>query len=420
MPDAAPVHYFDPAFRADPTRLHATLVSGPAVRRVDEYDPPFHVVGHYDDVVTVLRQHRLWQNGQGPGVEIQEGGVLGSTDQPDHTRQRRVLQRAFTPTVIAALEPRIRALVDGFLDRMLPLGEGDVVELLTHPLPAVVIAELFGVPEEHRGRFKQWATDIVNGLGGIALEQQVRTRKEMGRFLLDLVDDRLRRLEAGEDLDPDDDMLTRMAVAAHRDGLLSRPEMVSLAVQLLVAGHETTTSLLGFLLHRFATEPAVFDTLRADPTLIDVAVEEAVRLDGPVQGLFRTAPVDTELFGVPVPAHSKVQVMFAAANRDPAVWHHPDEFRLDRSREELRRHLGFGHGIHLCIGAPLARLETRLTVQALVDRVTSLHLVAAPTVVETFILRGYTCMPMRWTVTPGAPPITAATAPLTPPDTPAP
>jgi cytochrome P450 len=193
-----------------------------------------------------------------------------------------------------------------------------------------------------------------------------------------------------------DDILT-VLLLARRSGELSRPETQRLAHQLLVAGHETTTSLLGFMLLRLIQLPDQMARLRDDHSLIDVAIEEALRFDSPVQGLFRTSRSETELLGEPIAPHTKMQLLYASGNRDASHWDDPDEFRLDRDINVLRKHLAFGWGIHYCIGAPLARLETKITVERILDRMGDIELAGEPQRNESYVVRGLTSLPIRWT-----------------------
>ncbi|MEM9610475.1 MAG: cytochrome P450, partial [Actinomycetota bacterium] len=364
------------------------------VHRVDELDHPFYVVSRYDDVFGMLRDHQDWGNAQGPGVEFQEGGVLGSADDPDHRRQRLVLQPAFTPKAIARLRPRIQAIADELFDAFVADGEGDLVTELADPLPTIAIAELLGVPPEDRSRFKAWSDAIVEALGGEGIEHMRVARAELHDYLHELVTVRWELLDAGRE--PPDDLLTRMTRAGRDDGLLRRSEMVQLAQQLLVAGNETTTSLIGLMVHRLVERPDVLEQVRDDRTLVPATVEEALRFDSPVQGLFRTCPHAAEVLGEDIPAGTKVQLMYAAANRDPDVFERPDEFRLDREPMEVRRTLAFGTGVHYCIGAPLARLEADIALNGILDRMDDLEITGEPELVRPFILRGYSSLPMRW------------------------
>jgi cytochrome P450 len=296
-------------------------------------------------------------------------------------------------------------LADELLDRILPAGEGDFVELFAAPFPAVVISELLGVSEEDRDDFHHWSLASVTALTGGDLDAYEKARSAIADCIEAQVEERARLLDAA-DVAPDVDPLGTVVPAdvssrlmlAEREGLLSRAEVRHLGYQLLVAGHETTTSLIGLMLLRLIERPELMQALRDDPSLIPAAVEEALRFDSPVSGLFRTNAAPCKLAGEPIPERSKLQILFGSANRDPDRFETPDEFRLDREPNELRRHVAFGWGIHFCIGAPLARQETRITFERLLARVDHLELAGEPQRNDSYVLHGLTHLPLRWTV----------------------
>ena len=195
-----------------------------------------------------------------------------------------------------------------------------------------------------------------------------------------------------------DDVLNVMTLA-ELDGTLSHHEVRRLSQQLLVAGHETTASLISLMLYRLIEQPELMARLCADPELIPPAVEEFLRYDAPVQGLFRTNPEPSEVRGYTLPAESRVQALFASANRDPEVYEDPDEIRLDRFRPGSRSHLAFGWGVHHCIGAALARMEGRVALRWITERFATVERTGDVSINEPFILRGLTTLPIRWTVT---------------------
>ena len=369
-----------------------------------DHDPPFYVLSRFKDIVDLLKQPSLWNNREGPGVFYQETGVLGSTDDPDHARHRRTLRSAFLPSAIARLEPKVAAIADELFDDMVPRGEGDFVELFALPFPAIAIGELLGVRPEDRDDFGRWSLVAVGALTGGdvaayeeakgAIEDRIEAAVVEREELLAAAD-----APAGTDtlgtVVPDD--VSSLLAVAHRDGVLSRDEVRHLGYQLLVAGHETTTSLLGLMLYRLLERPELMARLRTDPSLLPHAIEEALRFDSPVQGLFRTNASESTVAGETLPPHTKVQLLFGSANRDEAQFSDPDEFRLDRDPKELGRHVAFGWGIHLCIGAPLARLETRLTFERILARMDDIELAGEPQRNDSFVLRGLTSLPLRWT-----------------------
>jgi cytochrome P450 len=394
MPESDISDYVARANALEPSSLHAQLrAEGCPVHHVVDHDPGFHVVSHHRDVFAALRAPQLWRNGDGPGVFVQRGGVLGSADDPDHRRQRSVLQDEFRPARVE----RLRPMIDGFLDELWSpfrvAGEGDVVALLAFALPALAIAELLGVHPEDRDHFKEWSEAVVNALGGGDLVAYEHATHSIWTYINRLVDERIALLDAGEV--PPDDVITTMT-HAHRNGLLSRNEVQRLGHQLLVAGHETTTSLIALMFFRLAQHPSLLDELHAQPELIETAVEEFLRYDSPVQGLFRTNVDACTISGVALAPGTKLQLLFASANRDPDVWDDPDTLRFDRDAQQLRTHLAFGWGVHHCIGASLARLEARLVLARMVRCLASIELVDEPDTTSPFILRGLSRLQIRW------------------------
>ncbi len=374
----------------EPTEGYKQLREACPVYREDDHDPPFYVISRFDDVRSVLKSPRDWGNHAGPGVFHQESGVLGSADDPDHARHRRVLRDAFVPTAIERLRPAAEEMADELFDELLPRGEGDFIELFAFPFPAMVIGELLGVHREDRDVFRQWSGEVVQALTGGSLEDYARSKT----LIEDYVEARLVERESmGGDLP--DDALTRM-LHAWRDGRLTTAEVRHLGHQLLIAGHETTTSLIGMMLYRLLEQPSLMAALRADPALLDAAIEEALRFDSPVQGLFRTNAHECPMHDSVIPAETKTQLLYAAANRDPARFSDPDEFRLDRDPNELRRHVAFGWGIHFCIGAPLARMETRVTFERILARMHDIELTGPAVRNDSFVLHGLTHLPIRW------------------------
>jgi cytochrome P450 len=377
----------------EPTDRYVTLREECPVHHEADHDPPFFVLTSFDDVVGTLRDHELWRNGQGPGVFRQTGGVLGTTDEPDHSRHRRVLRSAFVPTAIERLAPRVTAFADALLDELLPLGEGDWVEDVAAPLPAMAIAELLGVGDEHRDDFHHWSADAVDALTGGDLERYGAAKSA----LEDVVELGADARDAVHTADTAPADVFDLLASARRAGTIDTRELRHMGYQLLVAGHETTTSLIGLMLFRLLERPELMARLRAEPDLLPGAIEEALRFDSPVHGLFRTNAEAVAVRDVTIPADSKVQVLFAAANRDPGQFDAPDEFRIDRERREVGRHVAFGWGIHFCIGAPLARLTTRIAFERLFARTTTIELAGEPVRNDSFVLHGLTQLPIRWT-----------------------
>ena len=380
----------------EPSVGHAHLREQCPFHTEESHAPPFHVVSKHSDVFALLMRPAEWRNGFGVGIHPQLGGVLGTADDPDHRRQRRVLQDAFRPAAIARLDDEVREVCDQlWVDAFGVDGEGDFVRLFAFPFPAIVIAVLLGVPPERRDDFGRWSDDIVNTLGGADPALAEEANRHIFALVDELVDVRKGLLERGEAL-PDDvlSVMTRAEV----ESTLSHQEVRRLSQQLLVAGHETTASLISLMLFRLIEQPELMEQLRADPDLIPSAVEEFLRYDAPVQGLFRVNPEPSEVCGHELPAHSRVQALFASANRDEAIYDEPDNIRLDRFGPGSRSHLAFGWGVHHCIGAALTRTEGQIALRWIVERFATVERTGDVAINQPFILRGLTTLPIRWTV----------------------
>ncbi|HUS42294.1 MAG TPA: cytochrome P450 [Ilumatobacteraceae bacterium] len=380
----------------EPSVGHRVLREQCPMHVEESYDPPFHVISRHADVFDVVMRPDEWRNGFGVGVNPSQGGVLGTTDDPDHRRHRRILQDTFRPASIARLDDEVDEIAEELWDRAFGAdGEGDFVPLFAFPFPAVVIAALLGVPRDRRDDFGRWSDDIVNSLGGADHSLAEEANRQIFALVDELVGQRRSLHEQGEELP--DDVLSVMTLA-EIDGALSHREVRQLSQQLLVAGHETTASLISLMLYRVIQQPELIAELRANPGLIEPAVEEFLRFDSPVQGLFRVNPEPSTVRGVELPAGTRLQALFASANRDPDVWDEPDTIRLDRFGPGARAHLAFGWGVHHCIGAALARREGQLALQLMIDRFETIELLGPVEVNDPFVLRGLTTLPIRWTV----------------------
>ena len=394
--DASGYSHLARANDLEPAAGHRIVRERCPVHTESSHDQPFHVIGRHADVFDVLMRPDEWRNGFGVGINEQPGGVLGTTDDPDHRRQRRVLQDAFRPSAIAALDDEIVREGEAlWAAAFSSAGQGDFLRLFAFAFPAVVIAVLLGVPRERRDDFGRWSDDIVNSLGGADPSLAEEANRQLFVLVDEEVDQRTRRHDSGEDLP--DDVLSVMTLA-EIDGTLDRREVRRLSQQLLVAGHETTASLISLMLYRLIEQPELIERLRTEPHLIPSAVEEFLRFDSPVQGLFRSNPEPSTVAGTELPAGSRLQVLFASANRDDAVWERPDDIDFDRFGPGARPHLAFGWGVHHCIGHALARREGELALRWIVERFDTVERIGPVSVNEPFILRGLTTLPIRWTV----------------------
>ncbi|HTO07915.1 MAG TPA: cytochrome P450 [Myxococcota bacterium] len=304
-------------------------------------------------------------------------------DGADHARLRTLVNKAFTPRVVAELRPRVQAIADELLDAAAGRGEFDAIEDLGMPLPIIVIAELFGVPLERHADLKRWSDAIATFLDGTiragGLAGAAGACLEMREYLDGLIAQRRAQ--------PRTDLLSRLIAAREVGDQLSDDELFSTVVLVLGAGHETTTNLIGNGLHALLRHPGELAKLVARPELIGPAIEELLRFEGPVTVTSRRpGAVARELLGERIEPGQEVSLMLAGANRDPAVWTHPD--RLDLARGDAR-HLAFGFGAHFCLGAALARLEAQIALGSAVARFPNMKLAdESPEWKPGIVLRG--------------------------------
>lgn len=329
-------------------------------RSMRESQPVFYdeqsgawLVFRYDDVQHILLDPATFSSNRDVSSDNPISASMISSDPPRHRQLRNLATQAFTPRTVARLEPRITSIVNDLLDHVEDKGEMDVIRDLAFPLPVTVIAELLGIPSTDQMQFKQWSEAIV----GNSEESYMTAQREMAFYFLSLI---AQRRSA-----PQDDLITALIEAEVDGEHLPDVELLGFCILLLVAGHETTTNLIGNAILCFDEHPQVMDELRAEPALLPSAVEEALRYYSPVKSLGRVATVDTTLRGQHIKAGQFILPIFASANRDEEQFPNADTFDIRRTPN---RHLAFGHGIHFCLGAPLARLEARIALGAVLER----------------------------------------------------
>ncbi|AXE83819.1 cytochrome P450 [Streptomyces sp. Go-475] len=393
----------DPAFKADAPARYARL------RQLGPIHPAeFHlglkgwVVVGYDLAREALTHPALLKDAT-PAAEalaaagyvlhqpkVGLGAQMMEADPPEHTRLRRLASAAFTPRRTAELAPRVEQIAHDLIDALPPSGEADLVEAFNAPLPATVIAELLGIPREHHLDFRRWSGQALR----VASPEHRPALAGLHGLLADLVAEKRRR--------PQDDLLSALvAVRDEEDGRLSEEELVGTAMMLVVAGHESTVNLLGNAVLALLQHPEQLELLRERPGLMPGAVEEFLRHDTSVErSTSRYASQDLELGGVAIPRGSMIVVALGSAGHDAPQAVGDDPAVLDVTRPGAR-HLAFGHGIHYCLGAPLARLETDIALRTLLSRVPELELAAPVDSLDWIgsgIIRGVLSLPVRYRV----------------------
>jgi cytochrome P450 len=313
--------------------------------------------------------------------------MMIAVDPPDHTRLRNLVNRGFTPRRMSALEPRLREIAKSHLDRVVPKGRMDLVSDFTIPFPVTVIAEMLGVEPKHRDRFKHWSDSIVIGLSGISGEFS----KEDVRQSADEMCEYFGRVASERRTNPRDDLIS-VLVAAEEGDALTTGEVISFTLLILIAGNETTTNLIGNGMKALLTHPDQMEEVMNDASLIPNMIEESLRYDAPIQGIPRKVVQDVELGGTQLKSDEFLMVLFASANRDERQFPEPDRFDIHR---DTQGHVAFGHGIHFCLGASLARLEARIAFESLFARCKNFRVDAEEIPnVDSMLLRGPRTMPL--------------------------
>ncbi|MFC8717319.1 cytochrome P450 [Kitasatospora sp. NPDC057198] len=390
---------FDPrsaAFVAHPYPAYAALRERAPV----QYHPPTGqwLVSRYADVNALLRDRRLGRTythrftheefgrpapdpAHEPFHTLNDHGLL-DLEGPDHARIRRLVAKAFTPRTVESLRPTVRRLAGELVDGLLAAGGGDLIAEVAEPLPVAVIAEMLGIPEADRHRLRPWSADITGMFelhpGPETARRAVTASLEFSAYLRELI--RHRRAAPGPDL------ISALVLAAEDGQALSEQEVVSTCVLLLNAGHEATVNTTGNGWLALFRNPGQLARLRgAVDELLPTAVEELMRYDTPLQMFERWVLDDIEVAGTRIPRGAEVALLFGSANRDPARFTDPD--RLDLGRTD-NPHLGFGAGIHFCLGAPLARMELTESYGALLRKAPGLTLLREPDRRPGYVIRG--------------------------------
>jgi cytochrome P450 len=372
----------------------------------------FYVSSDYDDIKNnILVDNDTWLYSRGTSPkELDPRMACGMmTEPPHHNGIRIIVQRGFTPKQLERIAVEIDQLADELIDGMqaMPEKRGNFFKLFAMPLPARLMCRMLGAPEEKHLQYKQWADEFMYDHYNNKTDSAEAGEKAqlIAASLSGLIAERRRVLQEAGVTEPSlqevgtvlpDDFISRFICDKVDGRHLTEWEIISLLLSIINGGNETTMNLISNLLWRLLEKPERWEQLKANPDLIPNAVEESLRFDPPLLGMFRTTAKETELKGEVIPEGEKVMYSIAAANRDPAIWENPDEFRLDRDMATLRKHVSFSGGSHLCLGIHLARMEVRQVFEKLVERLPNLRLTGEPVIVPGFSFWGLVDLPVAW------------------------
>ena len=404
MPD--PHALLSPAAQADPYPVYHQMRTAAPVYR----SPIFNgwMLTRYEDVRAFLQDPRVAAG----SLDVDVFGTLPEDlrdkwteifrfmslwviglNPPEHRRLRQLLNVGFKPRLVEKLRERIQTITDELIDAVQPNGQIELIGDFAYPLPAIVIGELLGLPASGRPLLRTWSQTIVTFLSTgtqgdrAAIEAMHQTLRDITSYLNEII--------AARRAAPQDDLLSGLIAAEEQGSVLNAEELVAACVMLLFAGHETTMNLIGNGLIALLHHPDQYEQLAADPSLIPNAVEELLRYDGPVQVIWRTAAEDITIDGQQIRAGERIIPCLGAANRDPAQFPEPD--RLDIRRANAGNNISFGHGIHYCLGAPLARLEAQIAFATLLRRLPGLRLLDEAVVWRGLLsVRGVQALPLAF------------------------
>lgn len=364
--------------RANPYEIYERLRRDDPVHRMRLINA-WSLTG-YEDAQTILQDHKRFSSGDNK-LEYAPYRTMLDLDPPDHTRLRALVSKAFTPRAVAALGPRVEEIVEELLNDLAHKKRFDLISEFAYPLPVIVIAEMLGIPARDRDRFNVWSNDIALAVEPVLTDAEIarvkRASDEIVAYFEEIIAQRRDR--------PEEDMLSALLAAEEEGEKLTHDELIGTLMLLLVAGNETTRSLIGNGMLALLKNPAQLQRLRDKPELLDSAIDELLRYDSPVQFIIRVVMEETQFKGRRLRAGQKIMILVGAANRDPAVFTNPNLLNIERNEKS---HLSFGRGIHYCLGSPLALLEARVAFRGLLERFSSIRLLSDPEYRNQIVLRG--------------------------------
>lgn len=406
----------NPPFKFDPLGPETMANPGPAYSELAQKCPfhhhqsethDFYVTSRYDEIKReVLADSPVWSFKFGNAAKDTISNVGFVTDNPFHKTFKAVLQPGFSQSALQGYMVKIEALANGLIDQMLTHGEGDFHDEFALPMPAKVMCLMLGLPLDNYLQYKRWSDELQAMLFHDATPgSHEKIVGEIVPYFMGLIEDRRRQLaEAGitqpglEHLGTvlSDDYISRCVVSKVEDRPLTDGEILNVCMGFLTGGQETTTNLICNLTWRLLEVPERWEMLKANPELIDAAVEESLRHDPPVLAHFRTSLCPVTMHGHELPEHSKLMFNIAGANRDPEKFPDPESFRIDRPLSEARQHLSFGAGVHLCLGAPIARMEAKIAMRLMIERLPNLRLLGPGERIHTWLYWGRKKLPVAW------------------------
>ena len=361
-----------------------------------------YVPRRHAEITAILRDTALWSSVMGPGpikLPPEQRFPLVGADPPRHSAERRLLSPAFLPPAVAAIEPRIEDLVDEWIGKIVDRHEADLIDDFAVPVPLIVLCWVLGAPAEDYPKLRPLAYTMAASLHNTDTSPEMlgyygASFMDTGAYLAELFAARQKLIDEGQPLP--DDLVSRLAVATIEGEPLSVEQAIWILTPQVSAGSMTTTYTIGNAIYRLLTNPDQLALLRAQPELIDACVEETLRIDTPIKGFCRTNTRPTQLGEFELETDTKILASWDNANHDPTVFPDPDRFDITRPMQQLKQHHGFGQGVHICLGAPLARLEVKLAVQKLLDRLPGLRLAGEPTPTAVSACTGFDHLPVAW------------------------